>query len=94
MLDADDFEQAAANLYVKELIGMDLSPSDSISSYEQHLLFGAIVEICGQKAIAMGVSPKHAFSIVQLVAKTCFALVFPDRVNQFVLPVIPTPSGE
>ena len=89
-----DLEQVAANAYVSELMSLDLSPSDSISSYEQEFLFRAIVELCGAKAITMGVSPKHAFSIVGLVANVTLAVFAQDRLNPFVLPVIPAPYGE
>jgi hypothetical protein len=93
-----DLDQAAANSYVSELMSLDLSPYEvpvySISFYEQELLFGAIVELCGAKAITMGVSPKHAFSIVSLVANLTLAVFAQDPFKPFVLPVIPAPYGE
>ena len=94
MLDSYDWDKTAALKHVSELMSLDLNPSDSISSYEQEFLFGAIVELCGAEAIAKGVSPQHAFSIVSLVANTCFAVLAEERVNPFVLSVMPAPFGE
>lgn len=94
MLDSYDWDKTAALKHVSELMSLDLNPSDSISSYEQEFLFGAIVELCSAEAIAKGVSPQHAFSIVGLVANICFAVLAEERVNPFVLSVMPAPFGE
>jgi hypothetical protein len=84
MLDSYDWDKTAALKHVSELMSLDLNPSDSISSYK----------LCGAEAIAKGVSPQHAFSIVGLVANICFAVLAQERVNPFVLPVMPAPYGE
>ncbi len=94
MLYSYDWDKTAALKYVSEFMSLDLNPSDSISSYEQEFLFVAIVELCGAEAIAKGVLPQHAFSIVGLVANICFAVLAEERVNPFVLPVMPAPYAE